>query len=801
VIDTLRSDIRFALRSLRRRRTFAIVAIATIALAIGSATSIFSVVDAVLFRGLPYRDPGRLVAIWETRPQWKKEPILAARWDRVTIDYGDYLPWRRHQTVFTQVGLWSTSEVMLSGDAEPEIATTTRVSPSIFDVLGVKPELGRLFLPGEDVIGGPHVTVLSHESWQHRFGGRRDILGRVVEFSGVPYTVVGMLPPGFSLHRGEAGTPFWIVAGQDSNQVTQHNHMFHAIGRLAPGITADRAAAETAHLLTGGDAPDRRGVRIEDYQYDETRDVRAPLLMLFGAVALLLAIACVNIATLLLGEAASREQEISARVALGASRGRVARQLLTESVTLALVGGSIGALLAWGGTNALIAIAPAGIPGIGAVHVDLRVLGAAAAVSIATGLLFGLAPALLSASVAPAAALRASGQSAGGRGRLQRAMIAAELALSVMLLVGAVLLSRSLNKLTTVRPGFRADHLLLVEPVLPRTMDGDSVATRRYYEDAIARVGSLPGVVGVTTSNAVPFGGSNSSSGYLLDGQETDREHRHEVQQRVIQPNFFAVMGIPLLAGRTFSPDDRGGAPRVCIVSESAARRDWPNDSPIGKRVNYQGAWWTVVGIVGDVKFKKLSADDEPTIYTPTSQRRAYGSFVVRTAGDPAAAAPGVRRALRELAPSVAIVSIETMDARIRQSFGEERFRTILIGLFGVLAGVLAAVGMFGVTARAVHRRTREVGIRVALGATTSSVVRLIVGHTLSGVGIGVAIGAAGSIAVGRVLAPFLFGVSALDPIAYAMTFGLLAGISILASWLPARRAGDIQPAIVLRGE
>jgi predicted permease len=381
-------------------------------------------------------------------------------------------------------------------------------------------------------------------------------------------------------------------------------------------------------------------------------------------------------------------------------------------------------------------------------------------------------------------------------------MIAAEVALSVVLLVGAALLSRSLDKLSGVDPGFRADHLLAVRLSFANPLQ-DTTALRAFYSDAMARLAAAPGVVSVTAASNVPFTGGSSSSPYLLvgEGNAERQAHKHEVQQRVIASNYFATMGIPVIAGRAFDQSDRGTATPVAIISEAAARRDFPNESAIGKRVNYQGTWRDIVGVVRDVKFSRLSADDQPAIYTPLSQRVNVLDIVVRTAGDPTAMTTTVRDAVHNAGPTVAITGVEVVESLIRRSFGEERFRTALIALFGAIAAILAAVGMYGVTSRAVARRAREVGIRVALGATTASVTRLIVGNTLTGVTIGVAIGGLTAMLVSRVLAPYLYGVTAHDPVAYAGTFALLAGVSVAASWLPARRAGRVEPAVVLRNE
>jgi putative ABC transport system permease protein len=801
-MDSLLFDIRFALRSLRRRPVFAVVAIATIALSIGAATAIFSVVDGVLFRALPYHDSGKLVAVWQTDTVRKKSALLSAFWDRLSLDYTDFMNWRVKQSSFESVGVWSGFGAMRTDSPEPEKVNGGRVSPGFFEMLGVRPVLGRTFLPGEDVPNGPRLTMMSFETWMSRFGGRRDVLGTIVRFDDKSYQVIGVLPQGFTLQRGRPGFPFWIPAGQSTGDIGKHNHSFRAIARIKPTTTTEQANRETERLLGEGDPAARRGVRISDFVRDETRDVRAPLLLLLGAVGLLLLIACVNIATLLLGEAASRDMEINARVALGASRGRIVRQLLTESVLLATIGSALGVAIAWWGTKAIVALAPDRIPGIGTARVDGRVLIAALTAAATTGILFGLAPAFTLASHGQANLLRTATTVRGG-GRLQRAMIAAELALSVVLLVGAGLLARSLQKLSSVDPGFRPANLLALQVSARGQYWKDTARLRSYYEQAIPRLLAVPGVTAVTATTTIPFSGGTSSSPYLLPG-EGDAEraaHKHEVQQRTVDANYFAVMGIPLITGRAFSRDDRGGEP-VVIISESAARRDFPTESAIGKRVQYQGEWVTIVGVARDAKATQLSADAQPSIYTPLSQHpNELPDFVIRARGDAAALTGAARAALRDIDPTIAPLKADLLSDLVAQSFNEERFRTALIVLFGVMAAVLAAVGMFGVTARAVSRRTREVGIRVALGAEVRGVIAMIVRQTLAGVTVGVAIGAAAAFLASRSLAPYLFGVTAHDPVTYASIFAFLAGVSVLASWLPARRAGRIEPAIVLRGE
>ncbi|HEY4307477.1 MAG TPA: ABC transporter permease [Gemmatimonadaceae bacterium] len=800
-MESIRQDLRYAIRSLRRRSTFAVIAIVTVGLAIGAATSIFSIVDGVLFRSLPYRSPGQLVSVSQTIPAWRKEPMLAAQWDRVVISYQAFAAWRDHQRSFSSVGVWTNGSTTLWNGNVAEYVNTTRVSPSLLGTLGVRPVVGRAFLPGEDVINGPRVLMLSYDAWQARFAGRADVVGAMVRLDTIPYQVVGVLPKGFTLVRGQVPPPFFVPAGQDAGNDTPNNHNYHAVGRLNPGVSVNVAAAEATPLLNGTYENPPRGVHIVALEFDQTREVRAPLLVLVAAVAMLLLVACVNIATLLVGEAAPREEEMATRIALGAGRGRLIRQLLTESLLLAVAGGMLGVVLSYWMTKGLVAIAPARVPGIAQAHVDARALVAALLVTTATGFLFGMIPALTLSRTAAARLIRGSSgaQSARGRGSLQRAMIATELALSVVLLVGAGLASRSLARLTSVEPGFRTDHLVAVRLAMPRSMARDEARTRARANDIYDRLRALPGIVAVTGASSAPFDGGTSSTTIKFEN-EADTNRPREVQQRTAQPDYFATMGIPLLSGRSFNESDREGSERVAVISESLARRDWPNSSPLGARVIYQGDVHTVVGVVGDVRFGRLSEDIQPTFYAAVAQRNQFPTFLIRTRTDPVAMIPSIRAALREVVTNMPVTSASAMDDRIRQSFGEERFRTILIDLFGMIALLLAAVGMYGVTARAVAGRTREVSIRVALGAPAGAVVRMIVATTLGGVTAGVSAGFVFSVGGSRVLAPYLYGVSPYDPTTYLGIFSVLAGVSLLASWLPARRAGRIDPAITLRG-
>jgi len=814
-------DAFFAVRAWRRRPTLAAIAIATIAIGIGAATSIYSVVDGVLLRPLALPEPGRLVAIWQTYPQWKKNEILASMWENIPLSQPEFRDLAREQTSFSSVAMWSSGRAILSVGERSQEMRTIRASGSLLATLGVSPIVGRTFSPDEDTAAGAKVALMSYEVWQSDFAGARDIVGRVVRLDDVPFSIVGVLPPGLTLGRtgqivGASTAPigFWVPVGQDANDYSERtNHSYKAIGRLAPGATIDRARADVARILspTAKDQADK-GTRVAEWQVDQTRDARGPLYVLLAAAGLLLLISCVNVATLLLGEAAAREQEMAARAALGASTRRLVGQLLVESISLSLAGLVFGAVLSWWGTRILVAIAPPRIPGLADVRVDGRVLAVSLFVSLATGVLFGLAPALTLSRSRPGTLLRGGGgQSARGGAALQRTLIAVELALSVVLLVGAGLLTRTLQRISRVDPGFRTEHLIYDQPSLPRVAYRDSNLTRAFQSAVIRRLAALPGVTAVTAGDQPPFSGGSSSSRVLPEGEPEqgpgggprDTGPRHEAQQRVTIPGYFATVGIPLRAGRDFTDADRAGAPLVVIVSSSLARRDFPNESAVGKRVKYQNEWRTIVGVVDDVHFQRLSSDVQATVYTPVAQRRGSWvlSLLVRTTDDPAALEPQVRKVVAELAPPATTQRLETMSTMLSRSFAEERYRALLVSLFGIVAAVLAAVGIYGVTARAVARRTRELAIRSALGATARSIAVTVIAGTSIGAAAGMFAGLLGARLSTRLLGPFLFGVSPGDSATYLAILLLLVIATLGASLVPARRAVRADIANVLRGE
>lgn len=804
---TLLRDVQYAIRSLRRRPAFTLVAVGTLALGSGAATSIYSVVDGILLKPLPYREASRIAAVWQTYPHWRNEPILAPLWDRITFSYPEYLEWRTHQRSFVDVAVSRSSSTRIGSGETLESVGLTEATASIFNVLQIVPALGRFFTEAEDVRGGPPVVLLSYENWMTGYGGDRAIIGAPVRFSRGTYTVIGVLPPGLSLEHGTAASPHWIPLGQDTaNTSRKQDHSFPALGRLKPGVTLGGAAHELDRINDSDEHWNKHGAHARQWQVDLTRNVRKPLYLLLGAVLVLMLVACVNVATLLLGEATMREHEMAARVALGANRLRLVRQLLTESVVLGVAGAAMGALLAVAGTKLLVALAPAELPGLVNVRIEVRVLAFALALAIATGLLFGLAPAIAMARRDPASLLRGGRGQTGRRAmRLQPILVAVELGMSFVLLVGAGLLTRSMLRLSAVDPGFQRDNLLAVKVSFPAR---DSFAVHDFYVRATQRLGALPGVVSASAGSSLPFTDDWSSSPIHRErdaGQPeaTSREARH----RAVLPGFFRTMGIPLRAGRDFTDADRSGAPRVMAVNETMAKREWSGESPLGKRVRFHGQWWEVVGVVGDVKFRKLSSEIEATLYTPHAQRMPTGmNLFVRTRdnGDALAnalrpALRATRYALRELNPNALLMKVEAMPELVERSYAHERYRTSLISLFSAIAMVLAGAGMYGVVSRAVGHRRRELGIRMALGAQPGAVMRLVIASTAAGTVLGILGGGGVSVLLTPYISAFLFAISAVDVATYLAVAVLLVGVSLLASWIPARRAARVAPAIVLR--
>jgi len=804
--DTIRQDVRFVLRILRRRRVFAVATIITLALGIGAATAIFSVADVVLFRPLAFADDGRIVTIWQTRPELRANAVRMVAWDRFGLSLRVVRDWATRQTSFSNVAVWTTSTAIAGGADAADELTIMHASASLLPVLGIALEAGRGFTAAEDAPGGEPVALVSHEAWLTRHGGDRNIIGRRIRIDSVSYTIVGVLPERITLDRRTPPASYWIPAGQsaDANDAAANNYW--GLGRLASGVSLAAATAETERFAASWPSigSGTHGVRLTALKDEQTRNVRTPILLLLGASGLLLLIACTNVATVLMGEAAWREHELRTRLALGASRGRLVRQLLTESTVLALISGASGAALAYAGTKIIIRLAPPWIPGLADVHVDPRVLVVALAISLLAGPMLGVVPALLHSTPSASLDLRLGGHSARGRAMSQRALVACEVALSVVLLVAATQLVESFAKVNTIDPGFQRDQLWVMRLRLPQPQYSDTARIRALYVELVDAVGSLPGVTSAAATTTPPFSGGSSSSSYEIEPQPIVREAGgRESQRRVTSPDYFVAAGIRLLTGRTYSSTDGSDAPLVIVVSQSLAFREWPNETAVGKRIKWIGQWRTIIGVVADVKLRSLREDPLPIIYAPMAQLLRGGDpwIIVRARLDDRAAPAALRAVVRRVAPSVPVGSVDRMRAMVSASISDERFRTQLMSFFAAMAALLAAVGMYGVAAAAANGRMREMAIRSAMGATEASIMALILRAGASGVLLGAVVGVGMARAATRLLTPYLFDVSGSDPASYAAVLTLLAITTLAATWIPARRATRVPLLKTLRAE
>jgi predicted permease len=797
-----KQDLHFALRILRRRRAFAALAIATIALGIGATTAIFSVVDGVLLRDLPFHDPGRLAAVWIAQPSLAKDPVLSRYAMSTGLGAEEYFAVRDQTPSIASIAMWSWGSAMLVGKTATEPVNTFRVSASLLGVLGEHVILGRGFVPDENTLNGPRVTLLSWEAWNARYGGDSSVIGRTVRFDQRVYTIVGVLPKGLQIDRVRDAPPFWVPALQEPyDQPERHNRSFRVVARLEPGASFANAQTEATRAMRAATGDTTIQARIDDWGYDQTREARAPLAILLAASGLLLLIGCVNVAMLMLGESSSRERELSARIALGASAGRVVRQLLVECLTMSLMGAAVGAGLAVALTRALVALSPTRLPGLSDVGVDVRALGFAAFCAVMSGILFGLGPALSLVRSGESALLRVgTGLSARNARRTQRWLVATEIALSLVLLVGGALLARSLAKLSAADPGFTPTQLAVVSIVAPNAFYDDDDRRLAFYDEAVRRLAALPGVERATGGADVPFTGNSSSSPVSVEGRIYDREHRAPfTEQHAVFADYFRVLGIPVRAGRVFDASDTKTSELVAVYSEAAAKRDFPGESAVGRLVKYQGKVRRIIGVVGDIHAAKLTRDPGPTIYVPLTQHMGgVVQFVLRTRSDLTTLTPSIRAVIREIDGTVSAPTLTMLPALVQRSYAEERYRTLIVATFATLAALLAAVGLYGVTLRAVTRRTREVGIRVALGATPGMATRLMMRDTIGGVLLGVAIGLPIALVAANQLAPYLYRVAPRDPTVISAVLVFLAVIAAAASLAPARRAGKTSPAAVL---
>jgi putative ABC transport system permease protein len=807
-MDTLRQDIRYACRRLTRTPGFALVAIVTIALGIGANSAIFSVVHGVLLKPLPYAEPERLVALFHVYAGHHAEMSGPNFTDLAGMS----------ETLAGASGI-STSRAILTGQGDPVRLDTAEVSANLFELLGVHPLLGRTFHADENQPGRTKVVILSYGLWHERFGGDRGVIGRRITLDETPREVIGVMPKDFAY---PAGRVLWLPLEYDASFTKDQRAAWYldAIGRARPGVPIPRVAAEigTIGKRLQTQYPDANGgVEMTAVPLHEATvgDVRTAVQVLLGAVGFVLLIACVNVANLLLARAAARETEMAVRSALGAGRGRLVRQLLTESVILSAAGGIIGLLLAVWGVAGLVALEPQGIPRLDEVRVDATVMAFTAALSAATGILFGLMPAFQSTRQALAGTLkegaRGSLGSAGGT-RLRAGLIVTEMTLAVVLLAGAGLLIRSFARLTAVDPGFRTTQALTFELRLPDERYKTDTQQAAFFDQLLPHLRAIPGV---TASGAVlylPLTGSNLELSFEVAGRPpVPTSQQPAMQVRVATPDYFGAIGLPLARGRFLTDADRAGTPPVVVITESAARAFFPNEDPIGKRITLgwgrgpgtPRAGGQVVGIVGDVKDSGLSQADTPLLFLPYRQWPVHVmSVIVSTAVAPATVAAAVTREVHAIDPGMPVSRLRTLDTIVSRSISQPRFYMTVLALFAGVALVLAAVGIFGVLSYTVSQRTREIGIRIALGARERTVRRLIVRDAmlLSVTGVAIGIGAA-LLLVRQVFSTLLFSIGPKDPATFAGAAALLITVAFLASYVPARRATRVDPAVALRAE
>jgi len=812
-LEALGKDLRFGLRMMIKNPGFTAVAVLTLALGIGANTAIFSVVNAVLLRPLPYPEPDRLVHVYRMQP-----PV-----ERALVSVPAYLDFAAQQQVFENFAAHTGETFNLTDVNEAERVIGRRVTANFFDLFGISPERGRFFLPMDDGADSGRVAVISDGLWRRRFGGDDGVVGKTIKLNGEAYTIVGIAPPQFQFpRRVEIWTPARLLQLQARGD--RGSNFLMMIGRLKGGVTEEQAQAQMNQIAAAlaRESPanhDKLSILVSPMLEEQVRGIRAGLWLLLGAVGFVLLIACANIANLLLARASARRREFAVRVALGASRFHILRQLLTESMLLALLGGAIGILLAFWGLGLLVAAAPGNLPRVSEARVDMWALGFTLLISLLTGFVFGLAPAWHLPKTGVNEALKEDARGVGvslSQVWLRRALVITEIALSLVLLVGAGLLIGSVRRLAQVNPGFDTNNLLTADINYPRRPaaayrqdeggGGQKILARSDFLRAVEqKVAMTPGVQSVGVINDLPVTGDSAQAGsFKIEGRpDVNWANAPVAEWKSVTSNYFKTIGIPLLEGRLFIERDTQQSPATILINETLARSFFPGEDPIGKRLIMLNSPREIIGIVGDARQGALNLPPSPEIYFPNTQL-AIGqqvSLVVRTNIDPASLSEVVRRAVQSVNPDAPVFRVRTMQEVIAVSIAKERFNTILMALFAVVAMLLAAVGLYGVLAYSVTQRRREIGIRVALGARRADVLRLVVGQGLRLIALGVAVGLMAALGLTRLMKKLLFEISATDPATFVGVVALLISVALLACWVPARRATKVDPIAVLRSE
>ncbi len=798
LLEEIARDVRYGFRALARNRGFTAVAALALALGIGANTAMFSVAYGVLLRPLPYPDADRITAVF-----LRYEPRDA---EFGTMCIRDYLDWKTANRAFEEPSIYMTRPFDITGAGEPEQNPGAMVTASFFSTMQVRPFLGRVFTPGEDQPGSTPVAVLAESLWRRRFAASPQVLGRIVSLNGVSTTIVGVMPDSFRFPR--PGVALWT--NLPVAPPTRYGPWFYrGVARLRPGVTLAQAQRETnaiaLQMMRRNPYYKRLSMPVVGLRDALVGSVRRPLLILLGAVGLVLLVAIVNVANLMLARATVREREMALRLSLGAARGRLIRQLLTESVLLAAIGGAGGLLAAYAAIHLLRAWNPGNLPFLDSVQLDGRALALTMLISLVTGLLFGLVPAFQTASTDLNSTLKEGGRGSGGtaRHRTRAALAIAEVALSLMLLTGAGLLFRSFVRLQSVSGGFSAPpERLLTIPISPSDRKyRDPNAGLRYYGQVLERARRFPGVESAALTDSLPPTAQADADTFTLEGQTLPPgEINPIVTHATAGDGYFETMGVPLRRGRTFAGRDRAESTPVAIVSESMARRFFGGRDPVGMRLGYSGTWLTIVGVVGDVKYLGLQKDSDAAYYLPFAQSYSTRMYlVVRTNEDANALAQSLRRELQAVDPGVTLDRTVTMRQALASSTAQPRFDTMLLAVFAGIALALAAVGIYGVVAYSVAQRTHEIGVRMALGAAPSDVWGMVIGQAARMALAGIAIGVAGALGLTRLLGALLFGTSATDPLTFVAVAAVLLIVAMAAAFVPARRATRIPPVVTLR--
>jgi len=811
-LETFWQDLRYGARMLRKQPGFSLIAVLTLALGIGANTAIFSVVNAVLVKPLLYPHSDLVVQIWQTNPR-------ANRWGE-WISYPAFVDYRRQNRVFEDIGAYRTWLWNITGGDHPEVLRGARVTSNLFSVLSVQPMLGRSFLPEEEQPGRNQVVILSYGFWQRRFGSDPALVGKTVTIDGLNHTVVGVMPPGFDLPYNVSSAVFasdaWIPPGDDPELEDRGSPNYRVLARLKPGITIQQAQANIEAIALGlaEQYPENRemSATVVGLQQNLVKEARPTLLLLLGAVGFVLLIACANVANLQLTRTTARQKEAAIRLALGASRLQLIRQLLTESMLLALLGGAAGLLLAVWGVEFLVRLGP-DIPRLQDTSIDPRVISFTLVLSLATGVIFGMAPAFQGSRIDLNETLKESGIRApagSGRGRTRSLLVITEMALALMLLISAGLFIQSFMRLQKVDPGFNPHGVLTAYIMLPSSKYTEPRRQAAFFKEVINRIEALPGVEAVGGASSMPLTGTNDAGYFRIEGIPERRagDPLIEAEQPKITPGYIRAMEIPVLMGRSFNWADNENSPQVVVVSEALVQLYWPNEDPIGKRLSINNdsdgkpVWRQIVGVVKDVKHDGLAKQPRPVIFSPLLQYPVpYTILAIRTHTDPSSLSPAIRRAVTAVDSEQPIFRINTMERFISDSVSDSRFQTQLLTVFAAVALALAAVGIYGVVGYSVNQRTHEIGIRLALGARQRDVLKMVVKQGMELATTGVVIGLAGAFALTRLMKDFLFGVNASDPLTFGVIALILTLIALLACYFPARRATKVDPLVALRYE